>query len=67
MAEEQVVVHKNERPDSIEYGTPKFGVLKVYVNVANFDEAKLLIENGKKLLEFAKEVKDDTAGTDPAV
>jgi hypothetical protein len=64
MADEQIVTHKSERPDSIEYGTPKVGVLKVYVNVANFDEAKTLIDNGKKLLEFARGVQNDNAGTD---
>lgn len=55
MADEQIIVHKNDRPDSIEVGTPgKNGALKVYFNATDLEGAKILVENAKKLLEFAK-------------
>jgi len=46
MTEEQIVRHINDRPDSIEIGTPsKGGTIKVYFNAAaGFEETKKLID-----------------------
>jgi hypothetical protein len=45
------VVHKQDRPDSIEIGTPgKGGALKVYFNAARLEEAVQLVENAHTLL-----------------
>lgn len=43
----------NDRPDSIEYGTPKGGKYKVYGNARNPDEFRTLIDNMNDLLNHA--------------
>lgn len=48
--------HKQERPDSIEIGTPsKGGALKVYFNAARPDETEQLIRNAHEALIRARQ------------
>jgi xanthine/CO dehydrogenase XdhC/CoxF family maturation factor len=60
MSEEQVVRHihenKENRPDSIEIGTPKSGVIKVYVNLLTMSDADIraLINKAQSGLTYAK-------------
>ena len=49
--EESII--KKDRPDSIEIGTAKVGVLKVYYDASRLDEAKQLIDNANKALNYA--------------
>uniref|UniRef100_A0A6M3LMT2 Uncharacterized protein n=1 Tax=viral metagenome TaxID=1070528 RepID=A0A6M3LMT2_9ZZZZ len=44
-----------ENKDSIEIGNSKTGTFKVYLNVANMEEAKSKIQNAKKLMLEARE------------
>ncbi len=44
----------NDRPDSIEYGTPKGGKYKVYVNARKPEEGKKLVDNMSDLLNHAQ-------------
>lgn len=60
MTEEQTVRHihenKDARPDSLEIGTPKNGVMKIYVNLQTMDEPQIraLINKGLAALTYAK-------------
>jgi hypothetical protein len=55
MTEQTHIINRTHRPDSIELGTPgKGGVLKVYFDASNYDEAQELIENATKILAYAK-------------
>lgn len=56
MAEESVVKHINENPDSLEIGTPsKGGVLKVYGSFADEEAFKAKIEVAVRVRAFAVE------------
>lgn len=56
----QMHLHKNDRPDSIETGTPsKGGAIKVYFNAADPDEAKKLIDNAFALRTLARKLNGD--------
>lgn len=57
MEEKQII--KKELPDSIELGTPKIGVMKVYFDASNLDDAKLRIDNAAKALNYALSVKTE--------
>lgn len=60
MAEEQIIVHRNEdqRKDSIEIGTAgKGGALKVYFDAAApAEQTRALIDNAKAALDHARKV-----------
>jgi len=57
---EQIVrtIHENKdsRPDSLEIGTPKMGVIKVYVNLLTMSDADIraLINKALTALTYAK-------------
>ena len=59
MIEEQVIRHihenKDSRPDSIEIGTPKSGVIKVYYNAVTMSDADIrqLINKAQTALTYA--------------
>lgn len=56
MMEEQMVVHKQDRPDSITIGTPgRNGEMKVYFNAAKPEETEALIRNAYEALKRARE------------
>lgn len=57
MEEKQII--KKELPDSIELGTPKIGVMKVYFDASNLDDAKMRIDNAAKALNYALSVKTE--------
>lgn len=48
---------KKDRPDSIELGTAKTGVFKVYFDASKPDEAKILISNAAEALSYANSVR----------
>jgi hypothetical protein len=55
--ENQIHIHKNENPDSIELGTPsKGGAIKVYGDYSNLDEFKAKLANAAKLRTHANEL-----------
>jgi xanthine/CO dehydrogenase XdhC/CoxF family maturation factor len=60
MTEEQIVRHihenKENRPDSLEIGTPKTGVIKVYVNLLTMNDADIraIINKAQTALTYAK-------------
>lgn len=60
MPEEQITRHvhenKDARPDSIEIGTPKSGVIKVYVNLVTMDDAQIraIINKAMTALTYAR-------------
>lgn len=55
MKMEQITKVINERPDSLEMGTPsKGGSLKVYFNANNLEESKKLVDNAIAIREYAK-------------
>ena len=58
--EQQEIINKTFRPDSIEFGTPATGHWKCYIDVANEEEAKHLIDNQIELFEYAQ-TKDEKA------
>lgn len=48
-------IHKNERSDSFEIGTPsKGGVIKIYFNSENKEEAEQLIKKAMRLRKFGE-------------
>jgi hypothetical protein len=54
---------KKDRPDSVELGTAKLGVMKVYFDASNIDEAKILIKNAAEALTYAMSVKNSVSVT----
>jgi len=60
MSEEQITRHihenKDSRPDSLEIGTPKTGVIKVYVNLLTMNDADIraIIDKAQTALTYAK-------------
>lgn len=57
--EEQTIIYKTERPDSLEIGTPsKGGVLKVYFNAADKEQGKMLVDNALAVLKHANESRE---------
>lgn len=57
--ETEIKTIKKELPDSIELGTPKNGVMKVYFDASNLDDAKTRIDNAAKALNYALSIKDN--------
>lgn len=53
--EESII--KKDRPDSIEIGTAKTGVFKVYFDASKPDEAKILISNAAEALSYASSIR----------
>lgn len=52
-----IYMHQQDRPDSIEIGTPgKRGALKVYFNASRPEEAEQLIRNAYEALERGREL-----------
>lgn len=47
-------IYKTQYPDSIEIGTPKNGVLKVYFNADDEETAKKRLDVAKRLLASAR-------------
>lgn len=58
--ESEIKTIKKELPDSIELGTPKNGVMKVYFDASNINDAKMRVDNAARILNYALSVKDNT-------
>jgi len=60
MAEEQITRHihenKDSRPDSLEIGTPKSGVIKIYYNAVTMTDPEIrqLINRAQTALTYAR-------------
>jgi len=46
-------IEKVEYPDSVEFGTPKGGKIKVYFNASDKEDAEKRLENAKAILKLA--------------
>jgi hypothetical protein len=46
------IIKKVQYPDSVEFGTAKGGVIKVYYDASNLPEAKIRINNAKEALDY---------------